>query len=659
VQAKTTRALWSANRLRPSIRLSHRIATRHLNRGGRAQTAFLDGDATSAAYPSRALRTRGRTNPFHIGRTGFSVVIAFILALGLFSIGRLSVRGEVYPGLRASGVALGGLTAADARVKLGARATALEQTRVTVSYNDHTSTPTLAELGVSYDVDASVRQAMAYGRSDHVLAAMTRPLGIADGPVDVPLAIRFDQTVFDQALLGFAREIGVAPVDAAITFNGPTPSLTQERDGQVFDATTAQAELLKQVESAATPALTLTAHPQSPAVHASDLTFLKSTLDQALTQPLIFADGDRRWSLAAADLAALIRITPPRDGQPATATLDAAAVHALGERLAGDIDRVAADPRIDKSGDVPRLVAAISGKKVRIDDFVAAVQSAFANGQHQVAIPLDETPPSTTTEAFLTGLGITDTLATGTSDFAGSEPGRVTNVVVASKLVDGVMIPPHGTFSFNHAIGEINTTPGFVPAGASENGIAGTAVGGGVCQVTTTVFRAALKAGLPITEWWPHAYRNVYYERGGWAPGFDASVQQPDADPFNGSDFVFANPTDHWLLVRSGISDQTKLSVDLYGAPTGYRVEIGNPISAAPVSAAGSPTQESVDPTLPVGTVELVQPARDGMTTTVVRHVFDANGSEISTDTFVSHYEPQGASYRVSPDMAGTTAAGR
>jgi vancomycin resistance protein YoaR len=646
--------LWSAGRPYSGAEPSRRTVTRKRDRDGEPQPIQRKGNA---AIPAAGSRSRARPTPLHISRTGLYVVLALVLALGLFSIARLSVRGQVYPGVRTSGVTLGGLTAAEARDKLEARAAALEQTTVVLSYGDRTSTPTLAELGVTLDVAASVHAAMDYGRDDHVVSALLRPLGVADGTVNLPLAIIVDQPTFDGALRDFAREIDLAPVDAAITFDGGTPSLTPERDGQVFDSAEARSELLGQIQSAAAPTVTLTAHPQPPAIHAADLAPLVSHLEQALAQPLIFSAGDRRWSLAAADLAALVRITPPQGGQPATSTLDPAAVRSLGERLAKEIDQRESEPGIDESGDVPRLIAATPGRAVRLDDFVAAVQDAFAGARHDVAIPLDETAPGTSTEAFLAGLGVTDLLAAGTSDFSGSEPGRATNVVVAAKLVDGVMIPPHGSFSFNHSIGEINATPGFVPAGASENGIPGTAVGGGVCQVTTTVFRAALKAGLPITEWWPHAYRNIYYEQGGWAPGFDASIQQPDDDPFGGSDFVFENPTDNWLLVRSEITDETRLKVEIYGATTGYTVEIDDPIFDEFVTADGLPTQESVDPTLPAGTVDLVQPAREGVTMTIVRHVHDENGSEISTDTFVSNYEPQGASYRVSPDMAGTTSA--
>jgi vancomycin resistance protein YoaR len=366
--------------------------------------------------------------------------------------------------------------------------------------------------------------------------------------------------------------------------------------------------------------------------------------------------GDQQWSQSVEDLIGQIRLTPPHDGQPAAIALDPAAVQTVGNRLAGEINQGASEPGIDESGEVARLIPAATGRTLRIDDFVSAINEAFFKGKHEVVIPVDESAPSTTTEEFLTDLGVTDLLATGTSDFAGSDPRRVTNIVVATDLVDGVMIPPGGSFSFNYSIGEINATPGFVAAGASENGIPGTAVGGGVCQVTTTVFRAALKAGMPITEWWPHAYRNIYYEQGGWAPGFDASVQQPDDDPFNGSDFRFDNPTDNWLLIRSEISDETKLKIEIFGASTGYTVELDDPIWDEFVSPWGYPTQESVDPSLPDGTVELIQGEMDGVTMTVLRRVYDAGGNEILSDSFVSIYEPHGPSYRVSEDMAGSTA---
>jgi vancomycin resistance protein YoaR len=610
---------------------------------------------TTAPAAARLTRSRNRAISILFGRTAFCLSVALVLALGLAFSGRLAARGEVYPGVQALGISLGGLTEAEARIRLATKAAELAQTKISLTYEDQTWSPTLAELGVGIDVDTSVRDAMGYGRRDHVVTGLLRPLGVGAGPVDLPPALYLDQAALEQSLVEIAREIDLAPVDAAIAFADGTPVLTPDRDGRVFDTAAAQTELLRQLRTSSTPTVTLIAVPKAATIRAADFAAVESSLERALSGPMVFARGDQQWSLSVEDLARLIRLTPPHDGQPATIALDPAELQSLGNRLAAEINQEASETGIDESGEVARLIPASTGRTVRIDDFVAAVENAFVNGQHEVVVPVDESAPATTTDGFLTGLGITDLLATGTSDFAGSDPRRVTNIVVATDLVDGVMVPPHGSFSFNYSIGEINATPGFVAAGASENGIPGTAVGGGVCQVTTTVFRAALKAGLPITEWWPHAYRNVYYEQGGWAPGFDASVQQPDDDPFNGSDFRFDNPTDNWLLIRAAIAEETKLKIEIYGAPTGYTVELDDPIWDEFVWAAGYPAQESVDSTLPDGTVELVQPERDGVTMTVYRRVYDANGNQIIDDTFVSRYEPQGPSYRVSEDMAGST----
>jgi vancomycin resistance protein YoaR len=265
-----------------------------------------------------------------------------------------------------------------------------------------------------------------------------------------------------------------------------------------------------------------------------------------------------------------------------------------------------------------------------------------------VDIPIDVVKPGKTTEAMLAELGITELLATGESDFNGSEPDRTTNIKVSANLVDGTLVSPGGEFSFNRSLGEIVSTDGFVTAGATEGGIPGTSVGGGVCQVSTTVFRAALKAGMPIVERWPHAFRSPFYEQGGWTPGYDASIVQIEGNWLGGTDFRFANPTSSWLLVRTEVVNNVKLKVMLYGPHTGYRVQIDDPVYSDLMPSYGEVYE--VDPTMAAGTGYLFQEAMDGVTMTIGRHVFDSSGAEIISETFVTTYEPRGAVYVVGPD---------
>jgi vancomycin resistance protein YoaR len=585
----------------------------------------------------------------------FSAGAAALLIIVISLIGRLTVRGEVLPGVHAGDVALGGLSREEAAIQLSNNAQTLLSSRPTLSYGGKTWTPTMAELGVTVDVAASVEQAMDYGRSYQLIDGLFRPFHLSPIGGEVHLRTDIDLDRLDEVLRSYAQEVGIAPTDPGITLDNGAATITAGANGHRFDTVAVATTLGHHLESNGGLAIELAAMSTDVDIDDADLARLQPIVDQVFASPLQFTDGDRSWSVAPADLAPLVHIVK-KDGNPELA-LDQDSVRALAGKLASEIDGAPVEPAMADNDGIKRLVHAATGKQVRTDDLVAAINQTFSSGGHNVSVPFDATEPSQTTDEFLASLGVTDLIATGESDFAGSEPGRATNVRVGADLVDNVLVEPHGTFSFNFSIGDINVTPGWVPAGASEGGIPGTALGGGVCQVTTTIFRAALYGGLPISEWWPHAYRNVYYENGGWSPGFDASIQQPDDDPWAGTDFKFENPTDGWLLITSSITDGTKLTIEIHGTATGYEVEIDDPIVQDVVSAEGYSPVESVDPNLPEGTQEIVQPARDGMTVIVGRHVYDADGNSVFDDQFESYYVPQGPSYRVSEDLAGTTGA--
>jgi vancomycin resistance protein YoaR len=274
----------------------------------------------------------------------------------------------------------------------------------------------------------------------------------------------------------------------------------------------------------------------------------------------------------------------------------------------------------------------------------------FAQGARTIALVVTEdTPPKITTEKLMADLGITDLLATGDSVFAGSGAGRAQNVTQAAYMIDGTLVAPGDVFSFNDAVGSLFSGE-FTDAGSYIDGPSGQSLAGGVCQVSTTVYRAALEAGLPIVEWWPHSYRSPFYETGGWSPGYDASIVQDGNVPEASTDFRFENTTGSWLLVRAVASDDGNLRVELHGSDPGYTVEFDEPIVEL-IEQAPTSVDIVADPALPPGTVLPDQPAMDGLRVTVVRHVYDASGQEISTDTFVSSYRAYGAIRRVSPDM--------
>src|SRR4029077_2560564 len=179
-------------------------------------------------------------------------------------------------------------------------------------------------------------------------------------------------------------------------------------------------------------------------------------------------------------------------------------------------------------------------------------------------------------------MGIKELVSTYTTEFGGV-PHRIHNVQVVSHLIDDTLIAPGATFSFNGTTGDRNASKGFLEAPVIINGELTTGLGGGVCQVSTTVFNAAYEAGLNTPARTNHALYISHYPQ-----GRDATVNYPDVD------LKFVNDTGHWLLLRTFVGSSS-LVVDLYGAPLHRRVvSETRPL----VVTGGAPVKRIFDPNL-------------------------------------------------------------
>ncbi len=143
-------------------------------------------------------------------------------------------------------------------------------------------------------------------------------------------------------------------------------------------------------------------------------------------------------------------------------------------------------------------------------------------------------------------------------------------------------MPAGGAFSFNEAIGPKTIANRYVEGKITLGDWFARDLGGGVCQVSTTVFRAALLAGRSFREWHPHSFRLGFYELDGWSPGMDAAIYHSDEAGTASLDHRFANPTDGWLLLRLHVGGND-LGAELYGPSTGYEVRLGDPEFGEPV----------------------------------------------------------------------------
>jgi len=266
---------------------------------------------------------------------------------------------------------------------------------------------------------------------------------------------------------------------------------------------------------------------------------------------------------------------------------------------------------------------------------ISSVDEGELRKNIKIDVPVKVVNPEITNEN-VNNLGINELIGEGTSLFAHSIENRIYNINLASRRLNGILVEPGGIFSVNKMLGDISTETGYKQAYVIENGRTVLGDGGGVCQVSTTLFRAALNAGLPIVERNPHAYRVYYYEQDS-GPGIDAAVYSPTVD------LKFKNDTGHHILVQSYVDNvNQKLTFDIYGTSDGRLTTINDPVILSQ-SPAPEPLYQD-DPELPKGEVKQVDFAASGANVYFTR-VVKRNGEVILDDKFTSNYRPWQAIY--------------
>ncbi len=562
---------------------------------------------------------------------------ALILVVGLLRLPAGS--DDVIPhGVTVAGAALGGLTRQQATQVLETHLARLEAAPVTLTFEGRTWQPTLAELGGTIDLEHTLDRAMA-GQS-FFARLRTRLLGSAPDPI--PLYLTLDLPKLERYLSRLAEEIDRPPAiprlelrDGQLLLHEPQPGVRVDQDR--LRKAVIQALQRLQPSTVEIPVQTV------PAAYGDeDVQAAVATLSRFLAQPLTLRFEGRSWQIDPATLASLLLLVERPDA-PAGQRLTVRFAHEQTASYLGillsDLWRPAKNAQLAWNGErVVAVTESQDGLELDLPAMLAALDGALAQGLAVVPVPVKRIEPAISSNN-LEALGIRELIGVGETIFAGSSPERAHNIRVAAGYLNGILIPPGATFSFNEAIGPITEERGYREGYVilAEQTVPG--IGGGVCQVATTTFRAAFFAGLPFVERHPHRYRVMWYELGGWPVGFDAAIFQP------GADLKFQNTTNAYILVQTAVTEE-KLYVYLYGTSLGYEVELQGPEITNEV--APPPDVEEVDPSLPPGERRQVEWAKSGMDVTITR-ILKRGGQVVERERFFTRYEPWGNKYLVGP----------
>jgi vancomycin resistance protein YoaR len=557
-------------------------------------------------------------------------IMAAAVVLGLVFAGSPTTLAQ---GVTIAGVDVGGMQAKQARALLQRRSDQLATKPVVFLAGGTRYSIRPNELGVQPDwkaaVDAAQRQGDGFGplrgfkRLDVQFfgADVTPPMSVLNGALNYQLGL-------------IAKDVNRPPRNAAIVRHGLQISIRPARVGRVLDRSAAARTIVRELgaleRSAATVELPFSV--RQPRIRASALAAAARQARLALSAPVRLELGKTRWVLSRAKLAPLLAL--PTGGRTTLAVAGPAADDWL-VRLGRRVEKPAADAHFSVDGPHVQVVPAQPG--IQLDGVGAARALLHAalkrRPQLRVAqLPVREASAKLSTQAAR-AMHISGIVSTYTTVFGGV-PNRIHNVELVSHLVDNKLIAPGATFSFNKTTGERNASKGFLVAPVIVNGELTTGLGGGVCQVSTTVFNAAFEAGLKITERTNHALYISHYPQ-----GRDATVNYPDVD------LEFVNDTGSWMLLRTFVSSSS-LTVKLFGTPVHRKVTS----TVTPLVAHGKPpVKKTIDPTLKPGEKIVDDPGSPALSTSVTRDVYTAAGKLLYHDTWYSSYRALPKLVRLGP----------
>ncbi len=557
-----------------------------------------------------------------------AAVVAAGVVLGLVFAGSPT---KIAGGVRIDGIDVGGLEAKDARALLEGRAGALAGRPIVFVAAGHRFPVRPNELGVESDwkaaVDAAQRQGDGFGPLrgfkrldvDFFGADVTPPTTVLNGSLQYELN-------------QIAKTVDRLPVDAAVVRRGLAIVVEPARTGLRIDRAAAAQLIVEELSSLdrTSAPVPLPLRTIQPHVRVRALTAVAAQARLALSAPVQLQLGPTRWLVRPKRLAQLLEL--PSGGHTALRIGGPAADRWL-KQLGSRVEAPPHDATWAVSGPHVRLVPAKPGLQLDVVASVQAVLRAALRHRVRVAQLVVEEEPAKLTTAQAEKMGINALVSDYTTIYGGI-PNRIHNVELVAHLVDDKLIAPGETFSFNKTTGDRNAAKGFLEAPVIVNGEVTTGLGGGVCQVSTTVFNAAFEAGLQITDRTNHALYISHYPQ-----GRDATVDYPDVD------LKFVNDTDHWLLLRTFVNPSS-LTVSLYGTPTGRKVVS----TTSPLVTRGkAPIKKTIDPTLKPGEKVIDDPGEPALSTSVTRDVYAADGKLLYHNVWYSSYRSSPELLRVGP----------
>jgi vancomycin resistance protein YoaR len=563
----------------------------------------------------------------------YAYIAFFIIAtmyVGTLFYSSVIYEDKIYPGISVAGIQVGEMTKSEAKETISKKAGEYHHNPVLSGKQNYELDE--ANLEVDYDIQGTVEKAFEVGRNDDL-----NP--IKRYSENIPVIINLNTDKLADELISIASKENEKVEDAGLFMQGGELQTTKESIGTRV-LLNENIELLKENLGNFQYDIVLQKKNINPNVKESDIKTAEKQIQEVLSRQIILKNGNKSYNLLEKSIAGFLSFqnnetspslvyslslkhffSSPMLGTGVDISFDREAIRDWAVSFSGNIDVEPRNAKLSGSASGVQVISSSrDGRKVIIDDFVSKLSDVLEGSGSEVEIPVQVTKAEVRDDN-LNELGLKGLISRGYSNFSGSPANRIHNIKVGASKFNGTLIKPGENFSFNETLGPVEAYTGYLPELVILKNKTVPEYGGGLCQVSSTAFRVALNAGLPITSRFAHAYPVQYYK----PYGVDATIYLPSPD------LRFRNDTGSYILIQTHISGN-KLYFDFYGTKKDITLKFAG-------DAAGtqgvSDHAEGLTPTI----TEQEARGKGSFTATFYRLIYDSAGKLIKTNYWTSKYD--------------------
>jgi vancomycin resistance protein YoaR len=588
-------------------------------------------------------------------------LVIFTLLMGALALGYSSYYSErIYPGVWVAGINLSGLEPAEAAVQLANHFEYPESGKIILRDREHFWLVSPAQLGFELEPVSTAVASFNIGRQGNPLTRALQQFNAWYYGTTLTPQYILDESTTQSFLTGIAEKTNLPVIEASLSVEGINVIAQPGQVGRTLELVDTRDILVKQLQTMQDGEINLVITETHPDI--LDASQSAQTAQQILSAPLTLTypetqeDVPGPWTFEPDFLAGMLsieKVTTPESASYQVG-LNTEVLRVFLENLAPELEQTKQNARVifnDDTLELEVIQPAVTGRSLNVDATLDSINQKLISGEHNFPLEFTITPPEVSDQTTGAELGITELVSAHTSYFYGSSAARIQNIQTAASQFHGVLIPPGASFSMGETLGDVSLDNGYAEALIIYGDRTIEGVGGGVCQVSTTLFRTAFFGGYAISERHSHAYRVYYYELradGGVnteLAGLDATVYFPLVD------FKFINDTPYWLLMETYVNPAARtLTWKFYSTSDGRTVD-WQTTGLQNVVEPPEPYYEE-NPELAKGEVNQVDWAVEGADVSVSRTV-TRGGEVLYADTFHTHYMPWRAVYEYGPGTKG------